>query len=142
MIRETTYNIKEVRKEIASAVGKPISLMRRIKMGGNGSQRFVIIEAFKELEELIDVDNRSRFCNIELRENGILLHFRSRLETFAWIVPFHFLSIFKSDGSLSIYAGSEFVRLQAAHNSKLNNKFINKILDLKAEKHAKHKGLN
>jgi hypothetical protein len=142
MIRETTYNIKEVRQEIAAVAGSSISFFKRLKMGGNGSQRLVIIEAFKELEELIDVDNRSRFCNIELRENGIILHFRSRLESFAWVVPFHILSLFKSDDSLSIYSGSEFVRVKAAHNSLLNQKFINKILEMKAQKFTQQNEFN
>jgi hypothetical protein len=142
MIRETTYNIKEVRQEIAAVAGRSISLFKRLKMGGNGSQRLVIVEAFKDLEALIDVDNRSRFCNIELRENGIILHFRSRLESFAWVVPFHILSLFKSDDSLSIYAGAEFVRVKAAHNSLLNQKFINKILEMKAEKYTLKNELN
>lgn len=142
MIRETTYNIKEVRQEIAAVAGRSISLLKRLKMGGNGSQRLVIIEAFKELEELIEVDNRSRFCNIELRENGIILHFRSRLETFAWVVPFHILSLFKSDDTLSIYSGSEFVRVRAAQNAHLNHKFINKILEMKAEKFTQQNELN
>jgi hypothetical protein len=142
MIRETTYNVKEVRQEIATVVGKSISFLKRLRMGGNGSQRFVIIEAFRELEVLIEVDNRSRFCNIELRENGIILHFRSRLETFAWLVPFHSLSLFKSDDTLSIFAGSEFVRVKAAHNAHLNHKFIHKILALKAENYAQQNDLN
>jgi hypothetical protein len=142
MIRETTYNIKEVRQEIAAVAGSSISFFKRLKMGGNGSQRLVIIEAFKELEELIDVDNRSRFCNIELRENGIILHFRSRLESFAWVVPFHILSLFKSDDSLSIYSGAEFVRVKAAHNSLLNQKFINKILEMKAQKFTQQNEFN
>jgi hypothetical protein len=141
MIRETTYNTKELRQEIAAEVGRPIPIIKRLRMGGNGSQRLVIVEAFKDLEVLIDVDNRSKFCNIELRENGVILHFRSRLESFAWVVPFHILSLFKSDDSLSIYAGAQFVRVKAAHNSMLNHKFINKILKLKAEKYTQQNEL-
>jgi len=133
MILETTYNYKELRDEIREVVGKPISFFKRLRMGGNGSQRLVVIEAFDDLEKLLLVDNRSKFCNIEIREKGIILHFRSRLETFAWVVPFHLLSIFKSDNSFSVFCGADFVRLKAAHNSLLNQKFIKKILDSKAE---------
>ncbi len=134
MILETTYNYKEIREEISDAVGKPIPFFKRLRMGGNGSQRLVIVEAFEELEHLISVDNKSKFCNIEIREKGIIVHFRSRLESYAWVVPFYLLSIFKSDNSFSIFSGVEFVRLKAAHNSVLNQKFIKKILDCKAER--------
>jgi len=136
MILETTYNYKEVREEISDAVGKPISFFKRLRMGGNGSQRLIILEAFDELDNLISLDNKSKFCNIEIREKGIILHFRSRLETYAWVVPFYLLSIFKSDNTFSIFSGVDFVRLKAAHNSLLNQKFIKKILDCKAE-HSK-----
>jgi hypothetical protein len=133
MLKETTYNTKELRREISNMVGRPLSVLKRFKIGGNGSQRLVIIESFKKMDSLLDVDNRSRFCNIEIRESGLMVHFRSRLETFAWLVPFHLMSIFKSDEILSIFSGADFVRLKAAHNSQLNQKFIKKILDLKAE---------
>jgi len=133
MIKETTYNIKEIKNEIRELVGRPMSLLKRIRIGGNGSQRLVILEASKDIEELINFDNRSKFCNIELRDKGMIMHFRSRLETYAWIVPFHLLSLFKTDNSFAIYAGSEFVRLAPAHNSAINSKFFNKMLELKAE---------
>lgn len=142
MIRETTYRLKEIKQEINAIVGKSMSILKRLKMGGNGSQRLIIVEAFKELEELINVDNKSKFCNLEIRENGIILHFRSRLETYAWIVPFHLMSLFKSEDSISIYAGAEFVRLRPAHNSTFNHKFIQKILDMKASNHSYHNDLN
>lgn len=133
MLKETTYNTKEIRQEINNMVGRPLSVFKRFKIGGNGSQRLVILESFKKMDSLLDVDNRSRHCNIEIREGGIMIHFRSRLETYAWLVPFHLLSIFKSDETLSIFSGADFVRLKAAHNSQLNQKFIKKVLDLKAE---------
>ena len=141
MILETTYPSKEIKKSINDAVGNPISFFRRIKLGGIGSQRFVFLEASKEFEHLIYADNKSQFCNIELRESGIILHFRSRLETFAWIVPYRLMSWFKSDNSFSIYAGVEFVRLAPAHNAALNNKFINKMLNLKSTRNEKYSSI-
>jgi hypothetical protein len=136
MLLETTYNTKELRKKINAVVGKPLSIVKRLKMGGNGSQRLVVREAFPGLEALLAEDNRPNFCNIEIRESGLILHFRSRLETYAWIVPFHVLSLFKSSEVLSIYGGAEFVKLVPAQNAPLNHKFIQKVLTLKAEKYT------
>ena len=74
MILETTYSSKEIRKRIREAIGRPISLFKRIKIGGVGSQRFVILEASKDFKHLINQDSKLQFCNIELREEGIILH--------------------------------------------------------------------
>lgn len=132
MILETTYRSKEIKKTIDEAIGEPVSFFKRFKIGGVGSQRLIFLEASKDFEHLIYVDNKSKFCNIELREEGIILHFRSRLETFAWVVPYRIMSWFKAENSFSIYAGSEFVRLAPAHNAAINNKFINKMLNMKS----------
>lgn len=133
MIKNISYNYKEVNEEISETVGKSYSFLKRLKLGGSGSQRYVFIEAFKDIERLYEGDNKTRFCNIELREKGIILHFRARQETYTWVVPYHMMSLFKSDDSFSIFAGAEFVRLKAAHNAKLNHSFVKKMLDLKAE---------
>ena len=133
MIKNISYNYREVNEEITGTVGKSYSFLKRLKLGGSGSQRYVFIEAVKDIEILYEGDNKTRFCNIELREKGIILHFRARQETYAWVVPYHLMSLFKSDDSFSIFAGAEFVRLKAAHNAKLNHSFVKKILDLKAE---------
>lgn len=132
MVRNISYNRKETREEILFEVGKSLSIFKRLRMGGNGSQRFVIIEASNELEELANLDNKTNFCNIELRERGIILRFRSRLETYAWVVPYYLLSVFKNETHFSLFAGAEFVRLTPAHNASLNTKFLRKLLEMKS----------
>ena len=132
MVRNISYHTRELKEEIDLEVGRPFSIIERIKMGGNGSQRFVIVEASKEIELLYNRDNKTNFCNIELREKGIILRFRSVQETFAWIIPYHLMSIFKDGNHISIFAGSEFVRLTPAHNSMLDNKFFRKLQDGKS----------
>ena len=57
MVRNISYNKKEVREEILEEVGKSYSLFKRLKLGGNGSQRYVMQEASKELEKLASLDN-------------------------------------------------------------------------------------
>ena len=133
MIRNISYFDKEIRDEINQTVGKPYSFLKRLKMGGIGSQRYVIYEASKDIESYIYKSHSSKFCNIELREKGIIIRFRSRLDTYAFIAPYRNLSIFKSDQSFALFIGAEFVRLKAAHNAPLNQKFVRKILQLKSE---------
>lgn len=133
MVRNISYNKKELREEILLVVGKAFSLLKRLRLGGIGSQRFVMVEASDELEQLAKLDNKTNFCNIELRERGIILRFRSRLETYGWVVPYYLLSIFKNDDHFSLFAGAEFVRLAPAHNASLNTKFLRKMLEMKSQ---------
>jgi len=138
MLRNISYNSKELKQEIREQTGNQFSLISRLKMGGIGSQRLVLIEASPKIQELLSFDNKTNFCNIELREKGIILHFRSRLETFGWIVPYHLISIFKSENHYSIYSGADFVKLSPAHNSSLNHRFIKKLLKMKHESSKHH----
>lgn len=133
MIKNISYNSRELREEINETVGKSFSLIKRLKLKGIGSQRYVMFDASRALHKLINKDNKTNFCNIELRQKGIILHFRSRLETYGWLVPYRLLSLFKSDNSITIYCGVEFAQLKAAHTSPLNNKFIHKMLRLKSD---------
>ena len=136
MVRNISFNSKELKEEILEKVGKSFSFLRRLKMGGVGSQRFEAIEASPLIDDLFTLDNKTNFCNIELREKGIILHFRSRLETYGWIVPYHLISVFKSENYYSIFASAEFVKLKPAHNSSLNHRFIQKLLRMKNEANA------
>ena len=38
-----------------------------------------------------------KFVIIELRKKGIIVHIRNAVNNYVWLIPFHHLSIFKSD---------------------------------------------
>jgi len=133
LLKNISYNDPKLKSEIAALVGKPFGLLERIKMGGIGSPRFRIIRASAPVEALLAVDNRRWQCNIELRPSGILLSFRSRLETYAWVVPYRSLSLFKSEGYLTLYSSRYFARLLWDDRDKGAQKFLSKLLRFKAE---------
>ncbi|HOI32642.1 MAG: hypothetical protein PHG67_07690 [Bacteroidales bacterium] len=134
-IRNISYNDKKVKSEIAQLVGEPFSWLERLKMRGIGSPRFRLIRASNPIEALLAVDNRRWHCNIELRPSGILLVFRSRLETYAWIVPYRSLSLFKSIDYLTLYSEQYFAKLVWDDRNKGAQKFLAKLLSLKAKSH-------
>lgn len=131
MLLNDSYNHKEVNRKIIEAVGKPFGLMQRIKMKGNGSPRMEITDSSDEIKKLLLLDNNADWCYIELRPKGIIIRFRSLLETFALVIPYWKLVIYKTDGDLyTIYKDEHYVRVRiAAENQK---KFIKKISALKA----------
>ena len=133
LLKNISYNDKSLKKEIDSLVGSPYSWRERFKMKGIGSPKFKLVRASAPIEALLAVDNRRWLCHVELRPSGIILAFRSRLETYGWIVPYRNLSIFKNDAYLSFYSNQYLVKVVWESQSIDANKFLMKLLTLKAE---------
>jgi hypothetical protein len=132
IIRNISHNDKEVKADIAKLVGPSYSLWKRISMGGNGSPRLVIAAATEAIDKLLSVDNRTRFCNLELRPNGLIMSFRSRLETYAWVLPFSSLTMIRSTGFLELSSHGNHVKLDGFTKSRSAQKFLRKIINAKA----------
>lgn len=132
MVTNISYNNRDRKQEINNLLGKPYPFLHRLKTGGNGSPRFVIKNSSNKIQELLDKDNNRSYCNIELRPKGIVLSFRSILESYGWIVPFYQLSVYKSGDSYNLYAGSEFVSLKVLNRND-SKKFFSKLLTVKTE---------
>ncbi len=133
MIKNISYNTLELRQQIKETVGVSFSLLTRFKLKGIGSQRYRVTEATENIRLLFDRDNAGNFCNIELRTKGIIIRFRSKQETYGWLIPYRNLTVYKSGSTFSVYDGKETLRLQAAHNAKLRGDFIRKMVRIKAE---------
>lgn len=133
MIRNISYHTLELKQEIVKSVGRSFSLLDRFRLRGIGSQRYQVLKASNNLAALFARDGAANFCNIELRRRGVMLRFRSKQETFGWLVPYRLLSVFKDSSSFTLYGGRESIQLKAAQNAKLKSDFINKMIRLKAE---------
>ena len=133
MIRNISHNDKEIRKEINDLVGPPFPMRTRLKMRGIGSPRYTIREASKKLTALLERDSNTPVANIELRPRGVIMGFRSRLDSYAWALPYHALQIFKNDGVISVYGGEDYMKLEVRDNFRDQGRFIRRKLQLKAE---------
>lgn len=125
IIRNVSYNNKEIKTEIINLVGKSYSLMDRFKMGGIGSPRFVISESSTAIQLLLNKDNYINYCNIEIRPGGIIVGFRSILETYGWVIPFNKLVIEKSAKHHSIHSNKDFIKFTGSEHSL--NSFMQKL---------------
>ena len=104
MIKNLSYNSKKINTLLLELVGRPFSFIERIKLGGIGSNKLVIADASKEIVELLRLDNNVNYCNIEIRKNGLIIRFRSLLETYGLIIPFYKLVIYKGESKIySLY---------------------------------------
>ncbi len=132
MLLNVSYNDKKITEKIDSEVGKPFTLKERWAMSGIGSPRLFITETSVEIRNLLILDNNRDQCNIEMRPKGIIVRFRSLLETFALIIPYYKLTLYKGDlAKYSIYRDHYFIKVEA--DTKAVQKFFKKILDYKAD---------
>ncbi len=134
MILNVSYNNKKIKEKIDRALGMPIPLMERIKMGGIGSPKLIITSCSMSINNLLILDNNRNVCNIEMRPKGIIVGFRSLLESYALVIPYYKLVLYKGKADeYSIYRDQHFVKIEAKPNEKNVHRFIAKILSAKSQ---------
>ena len=140
MIKNLSYNSKKNKAVLYERGGRPLSLIERFKLRGIGSNKLVITDASKEIVELLRLDNNINYCNIEIRKNGIVIRFRSLLETFGLIIPYYKLVIYKGESKIySFYKDQHYVKFLV--NNQNSTLFVKKVVRLKTE-FQKKMGLN
>lgn len=133
MLVNTSYNDKKINNTINDLVGNPFGLMDNFKLNGIGSPRLDISKTSEEIGTLLSYDNNRNSCNIELRPKGIIIRFRSLLESYSLMIPFYKLVIFKPGNSFTFHIDHHFISIDASSNQKKINVFIEKLNQLKAE---------
>ena len=130
MVKNLSYNSKKNRTILFEIVGRAFSLIERIRLKGIGSGKLIIIDASEEIIELLKLDNNINYCNIELRTNGIIIRFRSLLETYGLIIPYYKLVIYKGESNIySFYKDNYYIKFMA--DNKKTSLFVKKIVRLK-----------
>ena len=126
MLLNISYNDPTVKRQIEKAVGRPFSLKQRWKLGGIGSQKLMINRASIDIHNLLILDNNLKSCNLELRPLGIIVHFRSLLETYGLIIPYYKLKLYKGKAKeYSLYIDQHYIKIFV--DSKKNHSFFKKV---------------
>ena len=140
MIKNLSYNSKKIKILLLELVGRPFSFIDRLKLGGIGSNKLVISDASKEIVELLRLDNNVNYCNIEIRKNGLIIRFRSLLETYGLIIPYYKLIIYKGESNIySLYKDTSYIKFFV--DNKSTSLFMKKIIRLKTD-YLNKTGLN
>ncbi|MGB0260925.1 MAG: hypothetical protein ACPF99_05900 [Flavobacteriaceae bacterium] len=130
MLCNVSYNDPKLEKTIVELVGKPFGLKERLTMSGIGSPKMIISQASVEIQNLLELDHNQNSCNVELRPMGIIVRFRSLLETYALVIPFYKLNIFKGKAThYSLFGDAHKIEVES--NEKVR-KFFSKMTQLKA----------
>ena len=132
MLRNVSYQNDNIKNEIEDLIGKSYSFFEKIKKGGVGSGKLLITKANKEIENLLILDQNTNHCNIELRVKGIIIYFRSLLETYGLVIPYYKLVVFKvTEKEYTFNIDSKFLKIKI--KSEKDHTFIRKIMKEKAK---------
>ena len=132
MLLDVSYNNKEITRRIDNELGKPYPLTERFKMGGIGSPKLILTETSIQISNLMNLDNNRNVCNIEMRPKGIIVGFRSRLNSYALIIPYYKLVLYKGKGEeYSIYKDNYFIKFEAHAEDKGVHSFVKKLMDVR-----------
>ena len=111
-------------------MGSPYSFFERLKVGGVGSGNLKIVYCSTKIKNILDLDNNLNRCNIEIRKKGIIIFFRSLLETYGLIIPFLKLNIFKGESNIySLHIDQHNIKVEVKNKTDFN--FFKKIQNLK-----------
>ena len=131
MLLNVSYNDVRTTEKIKTGVGPPFTLKERHALKGIGSPKLLITAASTDIHNLLILDNNINSCNIEMRPRGIIVRFRSLLETFALIVPYYKLALYKEKADeYGIYKDHYFIKVRT---DKKGHDFMRKMLHYKAD---------
>lgn len=133
MIIRDTFNEKKILQQIEEQVGKPFPIIRRIRMGGTGSQRLFVLDGSPTIKDLFHADLKRDLCNLELRPGGVIVRFQSKMHTYAWTIPWQQLKLSWQDNEIRIHDHVEFISVETAYNEKLNTSFLEKVVASQSE---------
>ena len=125
MLLNVSYNDPKIQNAVEEAVGMPFGLRQRWQMGGNGSPQLQITQCSSEIYSLLTLDHNRNTCNIELRPKGIIIHFRSLLETYGLVIPYYKLKVYKGKShEYSFHKDHYYIKVAADEKVQ---KFVNKL---------------
>ncbi len=127
MLKNLTHNDPVIRREIEKAVGKEYPFFQRLKMGGTGSQKFVITEASEAIMQLIEKDNSINYAHIEIRPLGIIIRFKSYQETYGLVIPFGQLKLNRKPTFVEIETTDFFIKMETLRAEPIDSNFMNRI---------------
>lgn len=132
MILNVSHNDPEIKFRIKKLVGAPFPLIARLKMKRVGSPKLLITKASLDIQHILNIDQSTNTCNIELRPFGIIIGFQKRLETYNLVIPYYKLTIYKgSSDEYTFFKDQHFIRVLVKSTNKTALKFINEVISNK-----------
>ncbi|MFD1096780.1 hypothetical protein [Salegentibacter chungangensis] len=132
MLLNISYNRPAIKEKINKEVGAPFTLLQRMKINGSGSPKLHINSCSIDIHNLLVLDNNANTCNVEMRPKGIIVMFRSLLETYALVIPYYKLHLYKGKAEeYSVHKDHYNIKVKA--NTPAIHKYFKKVLDYKTD---------
>ena len=136
MILDITHTNREHKEIIKDLVGRHFSFIKALKLRGIASKKMKIYDVSPNFKNYINHNNDSSFVYIELRPFGIIIKTDNGIKNFVWIISYHQLVIYKTNG-ISIHAQGRFIRFGNKVEEE-NKAFFDKLLDQRVKYKLQH----
>jgi hypothetical protein len=123
---------KKFKETVNKAVGEKYTIFERLKLKGIGSGQLKVIEYSNNLKDCFSDNHDIKFVIIELRKNGLIVYIKNYIDDYVWLIPFHQLSIFKSN-FFSLHGNGTFIKIDLKSIKGNNETFFKKVQDKKLE---------
>ena len=134
MLINISEAFSEKKEQITRNVGKPFDLEERKKLEGTQLKNLPITAASIDIYNLLILNEAPGFCNLEMRPKGLIISFAVRSDTFALIVPYYKLKIYKGRAEeYSFYKDHYFIKIRAGSKEADIHSFIRKVRHFKAD---------
>lgn len=132
MLLNLSNNSNELKERIEKSIGKSYDLITRKEIGGVDSGLLVINEANVEIINLLVLNEGLNTCNVEIREDGVLIKFQANMEPYALVIPFYKLKLNKGHAEqYTFFIDHYFLKLKA--DRKEIHDFMRRVRKKKAE---------
>lgn len=113
---------------IDAEVGKTFPLTERQKLKGISIKALPITAASLDIYNLLTVNENGNVCAVEMRPKGIIISFGSMKETFALVIPYYKLKIYKGRArEYSFYRDQHFIKIWSGSKEPEIHSFIKKV---------------
>ena len=134
MLVRLTPDYAAVKAKIDEAVGKTFTLEERKRLEKTSSANHEITGASIDIYNLLALNESRSTCTLEMRPKGIVISFRSKLDTFALVIPNYKLRIYKGSAEeYSFHKDQHFIKIWAGKTDAELHSFIRKMRNNKSD---------
>lgn len=128
MLVRLTPDYAAAKAKIDEAVGKTFTLEERKRLEKTSSADHEITGASIDIYNLLVLNEGRSTCTLEMRPKGIVISFRSNLDTYALVIPNHKLRVYKGSAEeYSFHKDQHYIKIWAGKKDADLHGFIKKI---------------
>src|SRR5699024_5757189 len=114
MLVNLSQDKDSLKEKIEAEIGKPFDLVKREELGGIDSGLMEITSSSIDIFNLLILNDGMSTCSLEMRPDGIIIRFQAALETYALVIPYYKLKIYKGRAKeYSLYRDNYFIKVKA-----------------------------